>query len=77
MTLALINDEDRLVDKLNRAIILAPCTVLGNNDEPMLSDYNLNKNGALVDLGVHSLPTANWSASVVAIQNDELERLSD
>ena len=75
MTLALINDESRLVDKLNRAIILAPCTVLGANTEPLLNDYNLEKNGALVDLGVHSLPTADWNASVIAIQNDD--RISD
>ena len=32
MTIALIRDESRLTDKLNRVMILAPCTILGIED---------------------------------------------
>ena len=32
MTIALINDESRLIDKLERVMLLAPCTILANEE---------------------------------------------
>ena len=33
MTIALTKDEQRLTSKLNKAILVAPCTILGANEE--------------------------------------------
>ena len=64
MTIALTIDEARLTSKLNKVIHFAPCTVLGLNETVNLSQWAVNNVGTLVDLGIYSVPTANWEADL-------------
>jgi len=61
MTVALTLDEDRLVQKLNRVVELAPCTIYGQEDQPNLSEPAMSWVGALDELGIYSLPTDDWA----------------
>ena len=55
MTVALVNDEARLLNSLNRVVQLAPCVI----NESATED-NIDGIGALTGIGIYSLPTFNW-----------------
>lgn len=69
MNVALVLDEPRLTDKLQRVIQLAPCTVSGQLTEPKLTWYTMNQVGNYQDLGIYYYPTAEdtWEADKQAI----------
>ena len=60
MTVALTLDEDRLLEKLNRVVQFAPCTVSGDSSERDLSEESMSQIGMLKELGIYSLPTDDW-----------------
>ena len=55
MTVALVNDEARLLNSLNRVVQLAPCVINESATEDNIDDI-----GALTGIGINSLPTFNW-----------------
>ena len=54
MTVALVNDEARLLNSLNRVVQLAPCVINESATEDNIDDI-----GALTGIGINSLPTFN------------------
>ena len=69
MTIALTEDENRLTSKLNKAILMAPCTVLGSNETVRLDEASMQKVGRFTDIGIYSFPTSDWENDLVKICN--------
>ena len=61
MLIALTQTEEELAQKLERIILLAPCTVAGTETEADLSLYSMTGIDNLRSIGVYSVPTANWA----------------
>ena len=68
MTFAMMYDEARVQDSINKSILLAPCTVLSVSDPNQLEDTTkADEVGRLWKLGIHSTPTADWETDYATI----------
>lgn len=70
MTIAMMQNQAKIAQYLNKSIILAPCTVLGATEVADLSPENTATVGALWNLGVYSTPTDDWATDYESICNN-------